>query len=50
MVFVLKVGTPQTHIDLFIRRIEAEGFSTILSRGTEHTHVNDEIFLFTWQE
>jgi len=39
MVFVLKPGVPREKIDRFIRKIEADGFSTILSTGTEHTVV-----------
>lgn len=39
MVFVLKRGASQEQIEAFIKKIEADGFSTILSTGTEHTVV-----------
>ena len=39
MVFVLKRNVPQEKIDQFIQKIEADGFSTIHSTGTEHTVV-----------
>jgi 3-deoxy-7-phosphoheptulonate synthase len=37
MVFVLKPSVTRERIDAFIHKFEAEGFSTILSTGTEHT-------------
>ena len=39
MVFVLKRGASKEAIEQFIKKIEANGFSTILSTGTEHTVV-----------
>lgn len=39
MVFVLKPGVAQEKIASFIRNIEAQGFSTFISTGTEHTVV-----------
>jgi len=39
MVFVLKPGVDREKIDKFIKRLESEGFSTILSVGTERTVV-----------
>ncbi|MFA9380389.1 MAG: 3-deoxy-7-phosphoheptulonate synthase [Acetanaerobacterium sp.] len=39
MVFVLKPHTTKAQIDAFVGRIEAQGFSTFLSTGTEHTVV-----------
>ena len=39
MVFVLKPGVAEEKIEAFIRKIEAEGFSTFISTGTEHTVV-----------
>lgn len=39
MVFVLKPNVPKESIDMFIKKIESDGFSTILSKGTEHTVV-----------
>ena len=39
MVFVLKSGIPQLKIENFINRIEEKGFSTFISKGTEHTVV-----------
>ena len=39
MVFVLKQNVEQEKIDQFIKKIEADGFSTLLSTGTEHTVV-----------
>ena len=39
MVFVLKSGVPQQKIEQFIRKIEQKGFSTFISKGTEHTVV-----------
>ena len=39
MVFVLKPNVPKEKIDGFIEKIERDGFSTILSTGTEHTVV-----------
>lgn len=39
MVFVLKRDVPKDKIEGFIRIFEADGFSTILSTGTEHTVV-----------
>lgn len=39
MVFVLKHGVAQEKIASFIRNIEAQGFSTFISTGTEHTVV-----------
>lgn len=39
MVFVLKPGVAEDQIEAFIRKIEAEGFSTFISTGTEHTVV-----------
>ncbi len=39
MVFVMKHGVSKEKIEAFIRKIEADGFSTILSTGTEHTVV-----------
>ena len=39
MVFVLKHGVSQQQIEAFINKIESDGFSTILSTGTEHTVV-----------
>lgn len=39
MVFVLKSGVPQEKIDQFQQEIEAQGFKTFLSVGTEHTVV-----------
>ncbi len=39
MVFVLKEGVPEDAINSFIKKIEASGFSTFISKGTEHTVV-----------
>jgi len=39
MVFVLRQDVSQEKIAQFIQKIESTGFSTILSRGTEHTVV-----------
>ena len=39
MVFVLKPNATKEQIDAFILKFEADGFSTILSTGTEHTVV-----------
>ncbi|TGE39513.1 3-deoxy-7-phosphoheptulonate synthase [Desulfosporosinus fructosivorans] len=39
MVFVLKPNVTKDQINAFIYKFEAEGFSTILSTGTEHTVV-----------
>ncbi|MCX7615438.1 MAG: 3-deoxy-7-phosphoheptulonate synthase [Clostridiales bacterium] len=39
MVFVLKKNAPQQKIDQFIQKIEADGFSTFISTGTEHSVV-----------
>lgn len=39
MVFVLKRDVSKENIEEFIRSFEADGFSTILSKGTEHTVV-----------
>ncbi len=39
MVFVLKPNVPQDQIGAFIQKIEAQGFSTFISKGTEHTVV-----------
>lgn len=39
MVFVIKPGTSQEAIEEFVSRIEADGFSTFISTGTEHTVV-----------
>jgi len=39
MVFVLKPNVTKEQINAFIYKFEAEGFSTILSTGTEHTVV-----------
>jgi len=37
MVFVLKEGVPEDAIQSFVKKIEANGFSTFISKGTEHT-------------
>ena len=37
MVFVLKPDVARDRIDAFIYKLESDGFSTILSTGTEHT-------------
>lgn len=39
MVFVLKNGATEDQIGAFVKKIEADGFSTFLSTGTEHTVV-----------
>lgn len=39
MVFILKPNVTKKQIDTFIESFEKQGFSTILSRGTEHTAV-----------
>lgn len=39
MVFVLKDGARPEEIDAFVKKMEGEGFSIILSKGTEHTVV-----------
>ncbi len=39
MVFVLKQNASQEKIGQFVQRIEAEGYSTFISTGTEHTVV-----------
>jgi 3-deoxy-7-phosphoheptulonate synthase len=39
MVFVLKPNVTRDQIDAFIYKFESDGFSTILSTGTEHTVV-----------
>lgn len=39
MVFVLKNGVPEAAVESFVKRIEAGGFSTFISVGTEHTVV-----------
>lgn len=39
MVFVLKPNVTRARIDAFIHTFESDGFSTILSTGTEHTVV-----------
>ena len=39
MVFVLKPGVSQQRINKFVEKIEAQGFKTFLSTGTEHTVV-----------
>lgn len=39
MIFVLKPGVPQTEIEQFQQKIEARGFKTFVSIGTEHTVV-----------
>lgn len=39
MVFVLKEGVPEDAIQSFVKKIEANGFSTFISKGTEHTVV-----------
>ncbi|MCO5387446.1 3-deoxy-7-phosphoheptulonate synthase [Desulfosporosinus sp.] len=39
MVFVLKQNVSQEKISQFVQRIEAEGYSTFISTGTEHTVV-----------
>jgi len=39
MVFVLKPGVPEQKIDQFRKKIEAQGFKTFISTGTEHTVV-----------
>lgn len=39
MLFVLKPGVPRQKIDEFTAKIEARGFKTFLSTGTEHTVV-----------
>ena len=39
MVFVLKPGVSQLQIDRFVALIEARGFKTFISTGTEHTVV-----------
>jgi len=39
LVFVLKPRVSQEKIGLFIRKLEAEGYSTFISTGTEHTVV-----------
>jgi len=39
MVFVMKHDVPKHQIEAFIQTFEAVGFSTILSKGTEHTVV-----------
>lgn len=39
MVFVLKPEVTKAQIDEFILQMEAKGFSTIISTGTEHTVV-----------
>jgi len=39
MIFVLKPGVSLQNIDNFTQRIEARGFKTFLSTGTEHTVV-----------
>ena len=39
MVFVLKPDAPTDKIESFVKKIEAQGFSTFISRGTEHTVV-----------
>ena len=39
MVFVLKNGASEEQIAAFVKKIEADGFSTFLSTGTEHTVV-----------
>lgn len=39
MVFVLKPNVTKDQIDAFIHKFESDGFSTILSTGTEHTVV-----------
>ncbi|MHB1154135.1 MAG: 3-deoxy-7-phosphoheptulonate synthase [Eubacteriales bacterium] len=39
MVFILKPNVTKKQIDTFIESFETQGFSTILSRGTEHTAV-----------
>ncbi len=39
MVFVLKPDATKAQIDAFVKRIEAQGLSTFLSVGTEHTVV-----------
>ncbi|KGK91663.1 3-deoxy-7-phosphoheptulonate synthase [Desulfosporosinus sp. HMP52] len=39
MVFVLKQNVSPEQINLFVEKIEAEGYSTFISTGTEHTVV-----------
>ncbi len=39
MVFILKPNATKQQIDSFIKSFEAQGFSTILSTGTEHTAI-----------
>lgn len=39
MVFVIRKNAPKEQLDAFVKKIEAEGFSTFLSIGTEHTVV-----------
>ena len=39
MVFVLKPNATRDQIKAFIHKFESDGFSTILSTGTEHTVV-----------
>ncbi len=39
MIFVLKPGVSKPDLDLFIQKIEARGFKTFLSTGTDHTVV-----------
>ena len=39
MVFVLKHGVTEDAIEKFVKKIEAGGFSTFISTGTEHTVV-----------
>ncbi|MBK5253931.1 MAG: 3-deoxy-7-phosphoheptulonate synthase [Peptostreptococcaceae bacterium] len=39
MVFVLKLGVSRQSIEQFVGKIEAQGFKTFLSTGTEHTVV-----------
>ena len=39
MVFVLKHGVPEDAIQKFVSKIESHGFSTFISKGTEHTVV-----------
>lgn len=39
MVFVLKKNAAQEKISQFVQKIEAEGYSTFISTGTEHTVV-----------
>ena len=39
MVFIMKPGTSESGVGEFARSFEQKGFSTIVSRGTEHTAV-----------